>query len=137
MNFTTYHNLQKPLDTEKYNIGIHNTNADIIDSVAGDSCQFFQGFDHGVADDIAADNFSGRFVFLVGRIAYDQGAELAVFGAVQFFGKIGAAYGKAVGNGIIDAGGVFADICAERVVAVLSGSGIEQTDGHSYVFVEP
>lgn len=33
MNFTTYHNLQKPLDTEKYNIGIHNTNADIIDSV--------------------------------------------------------------------------------------------------------
>ncbi len=33
MNFTTYHNLQKPLDTEKYNIDIHNTNADIIDSV--------------------------------------------------------------------------------------------------------
>ena len=32
MNFTTYHNLQKPLSTEKYNIGIHNTNADIIDS---------------------------------------------------------------------------------------------------------
>jgi len=32
MNFTTYHKLQKPLSTEKYNIGVHNTNADIIDS---------------------------------------------------------------------------------------------------------
>lgn len=32
MNYTTYHKLQKPLSTEKYNIGVHNTNADIIDS---------------------------------------------------------------------------------------------------------
>lgn len=32
MNYTAYHKLQKPLNTEKYNIDIHNTNADIIDS---------------------------------------------------------------------------------------------------------
>ena len=32
MNYTTHHKLQKPLHTEKYDIGIHNTNADIIDS---------------------------------------------------------------------------------------------------------
>ena len=32
MNYTEYHKLQKPLSTEKYNINIHNTNSDIIDS---------------------------------------------------------------------------------------------------------
>lgn len=32
MNYTTYHKLQKPLSTEKYDIGVPNANADIIDS---------------------------------------------------------------------------------------------------------
>ncbi len=32
MNYTTYHKLQKPLGTEKYNIEVQNANADIIDS---------------------------------------------------------------------------------------------------------
>ena len=32
MNLTTYHKLQKPLNTEKYDIGVQNMNADIIDS---------------------------------------------------------------------------------------------------------
>lgn len=32
MNYTTYHKLQKPLRTEKYDIGVPNANADIIDA---------------------------------------------------------------------------------------------------------
>ena len=32
MNYTSTKNLQKPLSTEKYNIAVYNTNADIIDS---------------------------------------------------------------------------------------------------------
>lgn len=32
MNYTTYYKLQKPLDTEQYNIEVHNANSDILDS---------------------------------------------------------------------------------------------------------
>ena len=32
MNYTTYYKLQKPLGTERYDIGVHNANSDIIDS---------------------------------------------------------------------------------------------------------
>ena len=32
MNYTTNINLQKPLTGEKYNIAVHNTNSDILDS---------------------------------------------------------------------------------------------------------
>lgn len=32
MNYTTNIGLQKPLDTEKYNIAVANTNSEIIDS---------------------------------------------------------------------------------------------------------
>ena len=111
--------------------------ADVVDSVAGDMGQVFQGFDDGVADNVISYNFSGRRVFFIGRVAHEEGAELAVFRAVQLFHKIGAVDGEAVGNSIVSAGSVFIKICAEGVIPVLSGPPAEQSDKESYVFVEP
>lgn len=52
MNYTANHKLQKPLSTEKYDICVHNTNADIIDSALNRLTQKDASQDNALSDEI-------------------------------------------------------------------------------------
>ncbi len=52
MNYTTYYNLQKPLNTETYDINIQNANADIIDSALNRLAQKNNSQDNALNNEI-------------------------------------------------------------------------------------